>query len=968
MTKPELNQTISGFTVNKITYIPEVSANIYEMEHTKSGAKLLWMDADDDNKVFAAAFKTIPEDSTGVFHILEHSVLCGSKRYPVKEPFVDLLKSSMNTFLNAFTFPDKTMYPCASCNDKDFANLMAVYLDSVFAPNIYTYEEIFMQEGWHYEVEKPEDPLTYRGVVFNEMKGSYSSVGTHVYEHIKQALFPDTLYRFSSGGDPVHIPDLTYEQFLNAHRKYYHPENSFLYLYGKMDIAERLDFIDREYLSTYTRTGTFIDIPMQSPVVNMDVTGEYAVGASDPLERNSYISHACVVGRFDEAEKMLAFRILSSALGSTNESPLKKAVLAADLGDDLAVYLNDGIAQPYMEFQLCKTDADKKDAFMALLTSELQKYVREGIDKKILLAEINQTEFHLREGKQGGMPAGLSYGLDIMDGWLYGGAPETYLVYEEALTNIRKGVEGRYFEDLIEKYILGSTHKALVVITPSKTKGDEDAAAEAKRLEEYRSTLTEAEIDGLIEKNRRLIEHQTKEDTPEQIATIPQLSLSDVSDQIAELPLTKSALGDTPLLWSEIPTKKIAYINYYFDLSSLAPEYRQYAPLYAELLSQLSTKKHSAADLNAEIKTRMGAFSTFTQIITDSIDISKVKPVLSVRISVLEKGIADAIELAGEVLTETLTDKDEVGKIVLQIKNWMQQGISQSGNSYAMTRVKSYDSVEGAYEELFSGISYYRFLCSVCEKIKTDYDEVAKGFAAVAACLTAKNLTVGLTGEKEILDALKASAPAFPKGEKKAAAPAPVPVYDGNEAFIVPAGVSYVVRGCNLIKEGMEYTGALQVLSKILTYDYLWNEIRVRGGAYGTGFVAGWTGGCLLYSYRDPQVKGTLENYTKILDYLADFAKKTPDITKYIISTIAGSDRPLSPRDKGSRAQMYALSNLTDERRGEIRQQILATTPAQIESLSGLIQKMTDLDHAAVVGNKTKIDEAGDAFPKKEEI
>ncbi|MGM9681632.1 MAG: insulinase family protein, partial [Eubacteriales bacterium] len=892
----------------------------------------------------------------------------GSKPYPVKEPFLDLLKSSINTFLNAFTFPDKTMYPCASCNDTDFANLMGVYLDAVFAPNIYTYKEIFMQEGWHYEVENADDPLTYRGVVFNEMKGSYSSVETHVYEHLKQALFPDTLYRHSSGGDPVHIPDLTYEQFLNAHRKYYHPENSFLYLYGKMDIEERLAYIDREYLSSFTRTGTFVDIPMQSPVVNMDVTGEYAVGESDPLEKNSYISHAFVVGRFDEAEKMLALRILSSALASTNESPLKKAVLAAGLGDDLYVFLNDGIAQPYLEFQLCKCDADKKDAFLALLTSELEKYVREGIDKKILLAEINQTEFHLREGKQGGMPAGLSYGLDIMDGWLYGGRPETYLVYEDAIANIRKGVEGRYFEDLIEKYVLNGTHKALVVITPSKTKGQEDAKAEALRLEEHKKSLSHGQIEDLIAENQKLIEHQKREDTPEQIATLPRLSLSDVKDEITPLPLEKRELGGYPVLWTNIPTKKIAYLNYYFDLSSLAPEYRPYAPLYADLLGQIATEHYSAADLDAEIKTKMGAFSTFTQVFTDRTDIDKVTPVLTVRISVLESGLADAVALAGEILTASKPERETVGPIVLQTKNWMQQNISQRGDSFAITRVKSYHTVDGAYNELFGGISYYRFLSDLCDKIKTDYDSVQKGFAAVADCVKAENLTVGLTGEESAYNLLAASLPVFERGEKKPAAPAPVPVYTENEAFIVPAGVNYVVSGCNFIKEGLAYSGSMQVLSRILTYDYLWNEIRVRGGAYGTGFSTGFTGDVLFSSYRDPNVGGTLENYRKTVDYLAGFSEKVPDITQYIISTLAGSDRPLTPKDKGSKAQSYYFQKVTEDFRRQVRHEILSTTPADIEAFGKLIQTVCDKRHFAVVGNKSRIEEAGDAFPKKEEV
>lgn len=968
MTKLEIGKVYSGFEVQKITYVPEVEANIYELSHLQSGARLLYMDRDDDNKVFAVGFKTIPEDSTGVFHILEHSVLCGSKRYPVKEPFVELLKSSMQTFLNAFTFPDKTVYPCASCNDKDFANLMSVYLDAVLAPAIYTQEEIFMQEGWHYEVEGKEKPLTYRGVVFNEMKGAFSSVDTQMFSCIDQALYPDTPYRFSSGGDPRCIPNLTYEQFLAAHKKYYHPENSYLYLYGNLDIEERLAFLDREYLSSYTRLNAIEEIAVQSPVVNMDVVGTYAIAASDEEEKNSYISFSCVVGTYADREKILALDILMSALTSTNESPLKKAFLDSGMASDMFAFVYSGIAQPYLIFEIRKTDADKKDAFLKLLFEELEKYAREGVDRKALLAEINQAEFHLREGKQGGMPAGLSYGLDILDSWLYGGAPQTYLEYESALSHIRKGVEEGYFEDLIRSCILNSCHKAAVVLNPSKTLGEEQAKAEADRLESFRSSLTEEQMENLLEKNKKLIQHQTKEDTPEQIATLPVLSLSDVSKQITPLPMEEKKIGDTVCLQSRVATHKIAYLNYYFDLRSLSEEQLPYAALFAELLGQVSLQNCSASDLDAKLKTVLGSFSTFTQLFTSCENPEEVLPVLTVRTSILEANIPEALELVREILTSTIFNRDEIQKIVIQSKFMRKESISANGNSYAMTRVRSYVSREGRYSELLGGISYYYFLSDLCKKIETDFDSICHNLQAVAAVLTENHLTLGLTGEDGAWEAVQQAYNPFPTVEERPLAVPPKPVYNGNEAFIVPSEVNYVAKGINFRRIGVSYSGKLRVLSQILSLDYLWNEIRVRGGAYGTGFSASSIGCAVYSSYRDPHVAETVQNYDKAVDYLRSFVKQNPDITKYIISVVAASDRPLCPRDKGAAAQSAYFRKETDQIRSDIRNQVLATTVSDLESYIGLLQEIADQKIACVVGNKARIEEAGDLFPIREEL
>lgn len=963
-----IGNVYGGFRVDRIRYVEEVSGKLYELEHIKSGAKLIYLGCDDDNKVFSVMFKTIPEDSTGVFHIIEHSVLCGSKRYPVKEPFVDLLKGSMATFLNALTFPDKTGYPVASCNDKDFKNLMGVYLDAVFAPNFYEHEEIFMQEGWHYEIEGKDKPMSLRGVVFNEMKGAYSSVDTQMFHHISEALFPDTLYRHSSGGDPGVIPDLTYEQFLAAHKKYYHPENSFIFLYGNMDVVERLEYLDREYLSKYTRTGNVIDIPMQKPTVNHNKTGVYSISDSESEEKNSYITFASVVADFSEREKVLAFDILMSILASTNESPLKKAVLESGLGEDLWAFIYDGVAQPYVIFELRKTDPDKKDEFISLLRRELEKLVKDGIDKKLITAQINQTEFALREGKQGSMPAGLLYNFDIMSSWLYGGDPAEYIEYEKALENIKKGTEGRYFEELIEKYILDSDHNAIVLMTPSKTIAAEQAKAEEERVASFRNSLSDEELEKIVEKNKKLIAHQTAEDTPEQLATLPKLSVNDVGDKITEMPFCKENYFGRPMLTTELFTKKIAYVNFYFDISGLSPELLPFAALYAELLGQISTSEHTAAELDTAIKTKLGSLGCSVKTFVRSDNIKNVLPSFVISTSMLEHNMADALALVFEVASKTVIDKEEVRKLLLQTKSMMQMMIMQRGDRFASARVKSYCSVEGAYNDRLGGIGYYRFLSRLCNDFDSEFDRIKAGLEAVAAELDFDRLTVGITGERSAVEGLVSVEPTFNRGTGSGRQFTLAPEYKGNEAFIVPSGVNYVAKGFNFEGTDICFSGKMNVLSNILSLDWLWNEVRVRGGAYGVGFSVSRTKNAVFGSFRDPSVKATIETYDKTLSYLNGFAEKVPDIEKYIISTAAAYERPLCPKDIGATAQTNYFEGYTDDMRRESKKSVLETTPTDIENMSALIKPLVEKQLCAVVGNKEKIEEAGDLFTIKEDL
>jgi len=967
ITEFKLGEVYRGFKLSRKTYVGEIKANLYEFEHLKSGAKLLYVDRDDDNKVFSAAFRTTPEDSTGVFHILEHSVLCGSDKYPVKEPFVDLIKGSMQTFLNAFTFPDKTMYPCASCNDKDFSNLMSVYLDAVFAPAIYRRPEIFKQEGWHYELlDKDSDP-EFKGVVFNEMKGSYSSVDTHLYSATDAALFPDNFYRFSSGGYPPAITDLTYEGFIAAHRKYYHPENSFLYLYGNMDLDEKLEFIDREYLSKFERTGNVIGFPVQTPVINKDYVAEYAISADEQEEHNYYTALCYVTGSYLDREKNIALSILLDAIASSNESPLKKVFLDKKMADDMWAFLYDGIAQPYAIFQLRKTDPEYIELFEETLIGALREFAEKGVDRTLLLASVNQTEFHLREGKQGGTPAGLSYDLDIMDGWLYGSDPELYVTYEQALINIRAGLDpdSRYFESLIEECFLNSNHMAKVVLKPSKTKQAEDEKAEKDKLHAFKQSLTEEQIEQLIADTNALIEYQSAENTPEELATIPALELSDIGKGRDSLPNEVSKDGDVTYLFHEIDTSGIIYERWYFDTSVIPEDELPYLALLSNVLTECPTANYSTVDLQSEIKIKLGSFGFGNDLYTNVKNASEIKTFFTVWCSALAGGIADSVRLANEVLGGTLFTKDEIKTTLVQVSNSMKNHFINSGSSAAIDKVNSYLTKQGAYNQKIGSFGYYEFVNRLIDIIDGDFDSIKAKLESVLSKLCSPDrLTISISGSREMFESFKAACRdqlALVKTvcEK---AKTPEPVYNGNEAVCIPSGVNYSVKACNYLENGFKYSGKLLVLSKILSNDYLWNEIRVKGGAYGTGFIVRETGFAGFYSYRDPNVSKTLDNYDRAIEYLENFKESGQGVLKYIISTIAGIDHPISPRSMGGYIDGSYFSGSDLAYKAKIREEVLSTTEDDIVGFAALIRAIKQADIVCTVGVRTKIEEAKDVY------
>ena len=949
----ELNKSYSGFYLNEIIPVKEVNGTLYDMQHKKSGARLIYLDCDDNNKVFYVAFKTIPEDSTGVFHIIEHSVLCGSDKYPVKEPFVDLLKGSMNTFLNAMTYPDKTVYPCASCNDKDFANLMSVYMDAVFSPAIYSCDNIFRQEGHHIELFDKNDTPIIKGVVFNEMKGAFSSVDSRIYSSLSSALFPDTTYRFSSGGDPACIPDLTYEKFIESHKKYYSPDNSIIYLYGNMNLAERLEFLDREYLSRYEKSDNEIKIAPQTPVENMNCTAQYQISEAEELENNTYFAHAIVNSSFDSREKNIAYDVLFDALTASNDSPLKKIFIESKMGEDFSAYLSEGILHPYTVFRLGKTNEDKKEEFLDTLYSSLLKMADEGIDKKLLTASFNQLEFSVREGDTGSGPIGLNYGLLMLNSLLYGGRPETFLTYEKELDSIREGIEkGGYFEALI-KELLESNHKAFTVVTPSREFTSALDKKERERVDTIFGAMSEDEKDALVKMNNDLLDFQSREDSAEAKATIPTLEISDID---TKAPLYETEIKDLSgykTLHHPFNTKKISYLKLMFDLTVLTEEEHLYASLLSELLCSLGTDDMTPAELSTEIKTDLGMLSSYISYYTDIEDIDKVYPFFVFSSSVLDSKIHRAIDIIEKIINSTNFDKNQIEAILRQRKNRIKQTYIRNGTMKAVRRLSSYSTVSGRYGEIIDGYDYYKKLSAILDDYYNEFEIMKGEFAKICEKLfTHSGLTLSLTGSEEALFALDKAIASVKLGSGRwEKMPLPAPKYEGNEAFVIPSQVNYVASGLNIRKKGIEYSGKMDVLCQILRLDYMWNEVRVKGGAYGAGFTIRRGGDLYASSYRDPKVLPTLERIAGIKDYLKDFSKTHENITNYIISTAAEMTSPVSERDRGSQSDAAYFTHLTNEMNDKNLKETLSTTPGDIEEFYSLAT-LVDNSKVCAIGSE----------------
>lgn len=955
--------------------VEDVQSDGFILRHKKSGARIAILSNNDDNKVFYIGFRTPPEDETGVPHIIEHTTLCGSKKFPVKDPFIELAKGSLNTFLNAMTYPDKTVYPVASCNDQDFKNLMDVYLDAVFNPNITKYEEIFKQEGWHYELTGKDDELKINGVVYNEMKGAYSSPDEVLSSQIYRSLFPDNTYSKDSGGNPEYIPKLTYEAYLDFYHKYYHPSNSYIYLYGDMDVVERLEWLDKEYLSLYDYKKVNSEINKQPAFDKIkNVEAQYSITMDDSQENKTYLSYNRVVG--DTLDEMLyqAFDVLDYALVSSPGAPVKQALIDAGIGDDVYGSYDAGILQPVFSFVAKNANASQADEFESIIENTLKEVVKTGINKEALLAGINSSEFKFREADFGQFPKGLLFGLNCLDSWLFDDMkPFIHLECLGTFAKLRKAVDTDYFEKLIQEYLLDNTHGSSVTVKPKRGLGNEREEALAKELSDYKASLSDEEIKKLIEDTEHLKKYQEEPSSDEDLRKLPMLTRADMKKNAMPFSNIEDELLDVKVVRHDIESNGIDYISFLFDAGDFAQSELGYLGFFTNALGLVSTEKYSYTDLANATNIYTGGISTGTASHPDIKDRNNFVFKFEVKLKVLEKNLDKALELMEQMLlTSDFTDTKRLGELVAQIKARLQANLSSSGHLVAAMRSMSSFSRYALYQDELKGIAFYRSICHIEKELSESPKSVSDKLAAIAKKLFARNrMLISFTGNNEAYGNAKPSLEKVIAGFDKMSAignQAEVHFNTAKEAFIDASQIQYVAKTGDFICEGYEYTGALRLLRIILSYDYLWINVRVKGGAYGCMNTFLRSGESYFVSYRDPNLSDTLDVYDKIPEYIKSFSPDERDMTKYIIGTFSALDTPMNPEAKGSRSLSVYLEGITYEQIQKERNEILNAQPEDIRRLADLVEAVLKKDSICVIGNENMIKESAGLFENVEKL
>lgn len=955
--------------------VEAVQSDGFILRHKKSGARIAILSNNDDNKVFYIGFRTPPEDETGVPHIIEHTTLCGSKKFPVKDPFIELAKGSLNTFLNAMTYPDKTVYPVASCNDQDFKNLMDVYLDAVFNPNITKYEEIFKQEGWHYELTGKDDELKINGVVYNEMKGAYSSPDEVLSSQIYRSLFPDNTYSKDSGGNPEYIPKLTYEAYLDFYHKYYHPSNSYIYLYGDMDVVERLEWLDKEYLSLYDYKKVNSEINKQPAFDEIkNVEAQYSITMDDSQENKTYLSYNRVVG--DTLDEMLyqAFDVLDYALVSSPGAPVKQALIDAGIGDDVYGSYDAGILQPVFSFVAKNANASQADEFESIIENTLKEVVKTGINKEALLAGINSSEFKFREADFGQFPKGLLFGLNCLDSWLFDDMkPFIHLECLGTFAKLRKAVDTDYFEKLIQEYLLDNTHGSSVTVKPKRGLGNEREEALAKELSDYKASLSDEEIKKLIEDTEHLKKYQEEPSSDEDLRKLPMLTRADMKKNAMPFSNIEDELLDVKVVRHDIESNGIDYISFLFDAGDFAQSELGYLGFFTNALGLVSTEKYSYTDLANATNIYTGGISTGTASHPDIKDRYNFVFKFEVKLKALEKNLDKALELMEQMLLSSdFTDTKRLGELVAQIKARLQANLSSSGHLVAAMRSMSSFSRYALYQDELKGIAFYRSICRIEKELSESPKSVSDKLAAIAKKLFARNrMLISFTGNNEAYGNAKPSLEKVIAGFNKMSAvgnQAEVHFNTAKEAFIDASQIQYVAKTGDFICEGYEYTGALRLLRIILSYDYLWINVRVKGGAYGCMNTFLRSGESYFVSYRDPNLSDTLDVYDRIPEYIKSFSPDERDMTKYIIGTFSALDTPMNPEAKGSRSLSAYLEGITYEQIQKERNEILNAQPEDIRRLADLVEAVLKKDSICVIGNENMIKESAGLFENVEKL
>lgn len=967
MKRAEIGTKLSGFILKQEEFVEDINSNVQVFEHEKTGAKLMHIGNNDNNKSFAIGFKTPPEDSTGVMHILEHSVLCGSKKFPTKEPFVELCKGSLNTFLNAMTYSDKTVYPVASRNEKDFFNLMHVYLDAVFYPNIYENEKILKQEGWHYHIENKDDDIYYSGVVYNEMKGAYSSPISQIFRRIKETLYPDNTYGNDSGGNPECIPNLTYKQFIDTHKKYYHPSNSYITLYGDVNLEKALAFIDGEYLSNFNRVNVDSTIEIQKEFdERVDYNFKYSVSDESQTKNNDYMALSMCVGSIDDFELSLAMNILSVMLGSSEESPLRQAILDNGIGEDAFVVYHPDLLQPYLSVIVKNTCSSRKDEFVDVVKKSLSEMVENGISKELIEGCINMFEFEYREGDSDSEPRGLAQSLNSMGVWIHGANPVEKLKFEKYFKNIRKSLTEPYFEDIIKKYILDNNHSSLIVLESELNLNRREDSRLKEELKAFKNSLTEIEIEDLVNDTKKLMEYQSKEDTEKELSCIPMLSLNDIEEKVEDLNVDEYEIEGLKLLHYDVFTGGIAYISTMYDTKCVKEEDISYIGLLSDLLSRVGTKDKSYIELSNEKMLNVGGIGFYTKGYCDVYNHKNYSVLIDGACKVLNDKIPKAIEIMMDIINNaSFEDEKKIKELIKERLSDIEMSMMSEGHAIAMSRMNSYYTPVAKYHQKVSGLDYYRFLKDIDVNIDCKMQYIKdKLYEIKDLIFNSRNLTISLVGSKEELEKLipsikylKGSLKDFKVNKHEYSFNEEIL----NEGLLIPSEVQYVAKGYNFKNLGYEYEGSMEVLKNVLRYGYLWNRIRVQGGAYSAMINITEVGNFNLCSYRDPNIKETINAYNELGDFIKNINMSDRELEKSIIGTLSNMQLPTSPRDTGRIAISHYMSGKTKEYRQKRRLEVLNTTVDDLRKHSALIKDVMSRNCNVVVGNE-KISEYKELF------
>lgn len=964
----EVNAMVHGFCLLKKDYVKEAASTAYLFRHEKSGARLLFLANDDDNKVFSISFRTPPFDDTGVAHIVEHSTLCGSRKYPLKEPFVELVKGSLNTFLNAMTYPDKTMYPVASRNAKDFRNLMDVYLDAVFYPSMRENPQVLMQEGWHYEITNPEEPLRYSGVVYNEMKGAFSAPDDVLESRIMHALYPDTTYQYESGGDPAAIPQLTQEKFIAFHSRYYHPSNSYIYLYGDLDMDETLAYLDGEYLSHFDKITVDSEVQFQPPFTGLKRVHEYyPVSPDEETKDKTFLALNWVTGEAVDKKTMLGLEILEHALLRTQAAPLRKALVDAHLGKDVDSNFEENLRQPYFEIVVNNAEPDRAQAFYDLTMATLKKLADEGIDRELMEASLNLLEFRLRESDFGSAPKGLIYGIRIMKSWLYDGDPTEYLRYEKLVQEMKKGLDNGYFEDLIRRMFLENPHQVLVVMEPDREMTAKREKALAEELAVKKAAMTEEEVRQVIEATKALKLRQQQPETEEALKTIPILKRSDLRREAYKLPLEEREEQGVKVLYSDVETNGIAYLNFYFDTDAVPQDDLPYLFLLGELIGLVDTDKHTYAQLANLQNLHTGGINWDIVTYTHNGEPDFCRPVLRVKAKALQEKLPQLTDLLAEMFMQSrYTDVKRMHELIEQDQTSIEMNLQRAAHRVVVTRIGGYLTPAGRYNSEGS-LPFYHFLKQLQQgDFAASCRTIAEKFAKIVPLVFNKQkLTVSVTAPE---DGYRAFRDAFkPLVASLSDCDTVKQTYHwdltkDNEGLTSSSQVQYVAKGANFLKLGYRFTGVMHVLETILRYDYFWTKIRVQGGAYGAFTSFNRNGMMVFGSYRDPNLRQTFDVFNSTADFLRQFTASPREMDKFVIGTMSNADTPLTPQMKGDAAAERYLRNITLDDAQRARDEILHASVEDIRALADVIDACMKEDALCVFGGDEKIRSDKDLF------